>query len=171
MTDTSYYIRVRGQIRGPFSLDELRSMRERGLFRRFHEISTDRDTWSPAGCLGALFGCETEPRGRSFLPESSAGAAAPSAGAAARRWHYVSRRGVVEGPVSPDQLAELWVQHRLPADTLVWKEGMAAWLPLNSPQTGLVLPPRAGRWRPAWRAGAAVAVAVRAFLGRPGRAR
>jgi hypothetical protein len=50
-----YYLRVRGRILGPFSVEKLRSLRTRGQFSRIHEISTDRRAWSPASSIDHLF--------------------------------------------------------------------------------------------------------------------
>jgi hypothetical protein len=58
MAAVQYFIRIRGRIMGPFDWPQLRSLRDRGQLNRFHEVSTDRRTWTPASSLGELF--ETE---------------------------------------------------------------------------------------------------------------
>lgn len=45
-------------------------------------------------------------------------------------WYYVER-GQQAGPVNDDQLADLLRTGQINADTLVWHEGMAEWLPYN----------------------------------------
>jgi hypothetical protein len=45
-------------------------------------------------------------------------------------WHYVEQ-GQRIGPVSDHQLAELNRTGKINADTLVWREGMADWLPFH----------------------------------------
>lgn len=46
------------------------------------------------------------------------------------QWYYAAN-GAQQGPVSLDQLNE-WVRNgQFPADTLVWRDGMAQWLPAN----------------------------------------
>jgi len=53
-------------------------------------------------------------------------------------WHYVEQ-GQPTGPVSDEQLAELNRTGKVNADTPVWHEGMADWLPFN--QVSLELKP------------------------------
>ena len=45
-------------------------------------------------------------------------------------WHYVEQ-GTQIGPISDQQLAELNRTGKINADTLVWREGMADWLPFH----------------------------------------
>jgi hypothetical protein len=56
MSDKQYYIRIRGKVRGPFDIAQLRALRERGQFTSFHEISEDRNLWTTASVLAELFG-------------------------------------------------------------------------------------------------------------------
>lgn len=53
--DQAYFIRNRGRVLGPFSIEKLKSLRARGQFSRVHEVSTDRVTWSPGSSLDHLF--------------------------------------------------------------------------------------------------------------------
>lgn len=53
-------------------------------------------------------------------------------------WHYVEQ-GAQQGPVSDEQLAELNRAGRINADTPVWREGLAAWVPFH--EILLELPP------------------------------
>jgi len=46
----------------------------------------------------------------------------------ADQWH-VGRDGRVEGPFSPDQMRQMVAEGRIVPTDLVWKEGMAGWLP------------------------------------------
>lgn len=48
-------------------------------------------------------------------------------------WHYVEQ-GQPTGPVSDDQFAELVRTGKINAATLVWREGMADWLPYKQVQ-------------------------------------
>lgn len=50
-------------------------------------------------------------------------------------WHYVEN-GQQAGPVTEEQLRQLFQSGRINADTLVWREGMADWAPYHqaSPQ-------------------------------------
>src|SRR5438874_1792881 len=112
MAGKSLYIRVRGKVQGPFNLEELRSLRDRGVFRRFHEVSADRRAWTPAAALADLFG---DPMAKVVGEETvvTAGGgraqAAPVAGAATKdEWFYVDDDGGQQGPVTKTRLLELW---------------------------------------------------------------
>ena len=48
---TSYFIRLRGNVQGPFDAERLRQLARRGQFTRLHEVSTDGQEWRPAGRL------------------------------------------------------------------------------------------------------------------------
>jgi uncharacterized RDD family membrane protein YckC len=51
-------------------------------------------------------------------------------------WYYVEQ-GQQAGPVNDNQLAELLRTGKINADALVWREGMAEWLPFNRVRTDL----------------------------------
>ena len=51
-------------------------------------------------------------------------------------WHYVEQ-GQQTGPVSDEQFAELVRTGKINADTLVWRDGMADWLPYKQAGSGL----------------------------------
>lgn len=50
-----YYIRFRGTVLGPYSVEKLKALRARGQFSRIHEVSTDGKSWSPASSIDDLF--------------------------------------------------------------------------------------------------------------------
>src|SRR5262249_9844387 len=140
-------------------------------FRRFHEVSADRVRWVAASSLPELFakeGADAEPivfaqermpaRPEPAKPVSTNAPPPPSPA----EWHYVAANGVAQGPVGRDHLLGLWNQGKINAATLVWKEGMANWLPATSPETGLALP-RSG-WRSAHRVWIGVAAAALCLL-------
>lgn len=55
---TTYYVRIRGKVTGPFSLEQLRSLHKRGQFTSFHEVSNNRANWHSVSAfeeLGVLF--------------------------------------------------------------------------------------------------------------------
>jgi len=58
-TGNSYYVRTRGRVQGPLSLEKLRLLRARGQFGRASEVSLDGILWSPAAEFRELF--EREP--------------------------------------------------------------------------------------------------------------
>jgi len=46
--DAQWYIRIRGQILGPFSVEKLQELARRGEFTRIHEVSPDGLSWERA---------------------------------------------------------------------------------------------------------------------------
>jgi S1-C subfamily serine protease len=140
MGDKRLYVRVRGKVTGPFGLPQLRALRDRGQFRRFHEISEDRQTWVAAASLTELFPAAAP--ARSSSPEQTVievvpAANAPAAGAppgppAAEQWFYVGSDGQKHGPVSREQLLGLGQRGILQGDTLVWSPGMPDWAPADA---------------------------------------
>jgi hypothetical protein len=126
MADESggWYVRSRGRTLGPFSWAQLESLRDRGHLARFHEVSQDRQTWTSAATLGALFG-ETRPgapAAEDWGPKNDAPIALP-----APVWFY-NDAGMPIGPVSADQIAALVQGGRIKANTPIWKEGLAGWV-------------------------------------------
>src|SRR5260370_32806690 len=55
MNDRQLYVRVRGKVTGPVGFQQLKSLRDRGQFRRCHEISDDRERWVCASTISELF--------------------------------------------------------------------------------------------------------------------
>ncbi|MCS7304551.1 MAG: DUF4339 domain-containing protein [Thermoguttaceae bacterium] len=53
--DTQWYVRIRGQILGPFTTEKLQEMSKRGEFSRTHEVSQDGLSWERASLHPELF--------------------------------------------------------------------------------------------------------------------
>ena len=51
----TYYTRIRGNVEGPFDVAELKRLAQTGRLSRFHQISTDGDTWTTAGANASIF--------------------------------------------------------------------------------------------------------------------
>jgi hypothetical protein len=120
-----YFIRLSGQIRGPFNWSQLVDLRNRGRLQGFHEISADRVNWVEAGTLAELF----PPRAPPQMPGPAApGGALPGAG---DQWYYADAMGQRQGPVDRQQLAALAQNGTVREDTLAWCKGMADWQPLG----------------------------------------
>jgi hypothetical protein len=177
MSEQRLYIRVRGRVSGPFSLQQLKTLRDRGQFRRFHEISPDRQQWSPAAGLADLFAPEAAGASAPLtFPELEEPAVSHSnergkPRSAPVQWHYVDASGNPQGPVPQDQLLTLWQQRLLSADTLVWHDGMSDWVEITAPETGLSLGPARSRlvmpaavWIGALAALGGVILAILAYL-------
>lgn len=151
-----FFIRVRGQVLGPFDEHKLQSMATRGQFGRMHEVSPDGSDWVRASQYPDLFrGVPSPPDqnagGDSPAYEGPATANATSGNAAsgnpaaaksatppaeatdysppALDWLY-SRDSVQYGPVSMSKLQALVAAGQLGPADLVWTNGMAEWKPV-----------------------------------------
>ena len=102
MTDRRLFVRVRGKVQGPFSMVQLRGLRDRGQFRGFHEVSDDRVTWTTAASLVELF---AEPGGMPAAPSAAPGPSAPAGPPpAGDAWHYAGPGGT---QIRPEALPDV----------------------------------------------------------------
>ena len=130
MSQTKYYVRLGTQLMGPFSLDQLKILKERGRLQPFHSISTDGRTWQPASSLTELF--PPEPPPASANPAASVAPGAPLAvGPEQDAWYYLDANGQQAGPVPGSKLLELYRRGVVNANTFVWKDGLDQWVPLG----------------------------------------
>jgi hypothetical protein len=121
MSNQLWYVRDRNSVTGPFSLEQLTSLRRRGQLARFHQVSEDRQTWVAASTLTDLFA--NPPTSDSFELASTPGPSSPPARAC---WYYHDGQTAV-GPISEHELLGLVKSGKLQSDTMVWKEGMTSW--------------------------------------------
>lgn len=136
-----YYIRVRGDVKGPFSTEQLRAQIRRKRIGRHHEVSVDGSTWEKAGDVPELFepvvaaprptpAEEVEPVTNEPAKESAASSPAgtgaqPSDG---KDWYY-AKGGNKLGPVSSTDL-QMWLSNGvLSAQDLVWHQDFDNWIP------------------------------------------
>src|SRR5438270_1005387 len=106
MAEKRFFVRSRGKVLGPFDLEQLKALRNRGQLRRFHEVSQDRQSWVPAASLTELFhgdGAGEETAVLAHGPADAAGARPGSGGTPGPvpEWFYVDAQGQQQGPVSP----------------------------------------------------------------------
>jgi|GEM_PF-3027265 len=133
---TQYYVRAKGKILGPFGIEALKSLRDRGRLSRVHEISTDRHTWQPAARFEQLFSTTRSARPSRAAVENTAEQSnaalqhepATATPAPQADWFY-SIDGRQQGPVSFAELKRLAHTFQLSGYDLVWKEGMRDWKP------------------------------------------
>jgi hypothetical protein len=130
MSQTNYYVRLGMQLMGPFSLDQLRALKDRGRLQPFHSISTDGRTWQPASTLTELFPPEPSPASANPAPSVAPGASA-AVGPEQDTWYYLDANGQQAGPVSGWKLLELYQSGAIRRDTFVWKPGLDQWKPLE----------------------------------------
>lgn len=118
MDQNQYYVRLRGKIRGPYSIEQLRRLVSRGQFSRMYQISTDKLAWVSASELHDVFATvQPTPTGPKAQPISFT-----------EQWYYASGDQRL-GPVSRDELLMSLSGGHLSGSTLVWREGLSDWLP------------------------------------------
>ena len=122
-----WFMRARGRILGPFTWSQLQSLRDRGQLAQFHEVSQDKQTWLGAANLGELFGSQAAsgPTTVGMGLKSTTTLTVP-----AYQWFA---KGIAGTPVSLvlEQVPALLRSGEILADTLIWREGLAGWLPLG----------------------------------------
>jgi S1-C subfamily serine protease len=136
MSQTNYYVRLGMQLMGPFSLDQLRALKDRGRLQPFHSISTDGRTWQPASTLTELF----PPEPQAQVAAHGAGQAPsplPSVSPPSESWYYMDSQGNQVGPVSQAKLLELVAAGEVLPTTYVWTVGLTEWKPLKEVLPGL----------------------------------
>jgi|HubBroStandDraft_4_1064222.scaffolds.fasta_scaffold121862_2 hypothetical protein len=138
---TTYFVRIRGKIHGPFDVEKLKKLHSRGQFSRAHEVSRDKRSWQPAGTLPELFGAPElrlpQAGDNVFLPEieeTGDSYQQTSAPPGTAKWYY-SVGDERHGPVPLMDLRQLVVNGQVSPHDLVWKEGLEDWVPVaNQPE-------------------------------------
>ncbi len=139
MADTdsnlSYFIRVRGKVFGPYDVAQLKSLRARSQFSRANEVSIDRQTWESASTIWDRLGgpassgaIRTIGNDANVAPRQI-GSGPPSRGMPAI-WHF-AKGGEQCGPVTLTDLQRRLSGNELTLDDVVWREGLADWLPIR----------------------------------------
>lgn len=133
------FVRFRGRTQGPFELEQLKALHQRGQFSRAHEISTDGQTWRSAATLEMIFQAIKKPTVISINrpPEDELdtdfhlgpSVVAPHSRPIKPVWHY-SVGTETYGPITLLELRSLVASGQLRATDLVWKDGMPEWTPV-----------------------------------------
>lgn len=156
MGDRDIYLRWRGQVTGPFSMDQVRSMLDGRRITRHCQVSDDRVTWrpiakddrfgaqrpmpapivlpaSPAAVSAAERPAPAEQsRQRSRLRVSGETAEAPGAEHAARGAWYYCQEEIVRGPVPTSSLQAMLSNGMLTRESLVCRDGERAWRAMDT---------------------------------------
>ena len=137
--ETSYFIRVRGRVLGPYDVAQLKTLRARGQFGRANEVSTDRQTWQSAAAIEHLFvgskktavvPAEEFETAITVTRPAQGQSGGPPSRSTQPAWHY-SVGSEQYGPVTLLELRGLAASGQLRPDDLIWKEGFADWMPLR----------------------------------------
>lgn len=139
MSAKNMYVRVRGKVLGPFSHAQLSSLRDRGQFHSFHEVSEDRVAWRPASTLAGMFESkkpDTSPTSDRRNDNLRAATVVEKAREHPAEWFFADRDGTEQGPITSAQLTRLMDTGAINSKTQVWREGMDDWLPLGQTAFG-----------------------------------
>jgi TM2 domain-containing membrane protein YozV len=126
----SYYIRIRGQVQGPFTHPQIVAMMRRNRLGRHHEISADGAIWSRVADMPELTGqwAADAQRIDRLSPVQIHPETALTVEPAAAEWFYASGTSQL-GPVTLDAIRTLLANYSIEGTTLVWKKGQADWIP------------------------------------------
>lgn len=141
------YTRVRGQVQGPFTFKQLRSLVLRGRVSRHNELSEDGVEWIRASEFPDLFQSRVSAKVRTAQPEPQPEPQLQLAPAETEQtdapvveqpseddgtvWHYEIGSDQ-HGPISKPELLELIRSGQLQPQSCVWTPGWPDWAPLES---------------------------------------
>ncbi|AMV18440.1 GYF domain-containing protein [Planctomyces sp. SH-PL14] len=139
MDQTRYFIRIRGQVKGPYSVEQLCRMAGRGQFSKLHQVSVDQFRWSPATEMTQVFQAKTASGPQEAVP--------PGAAAGIKEWYYNAGESKI-GPVDEAFIKDLIAKQMISRETLVWKAGLPSWLEARQFFPNSFAPSKAsrGRW-------------------------
>ena len=139
--EPTYFMRAKGKIFGPFSQEQMLTLRRRGQLSRVHEVSSDRESWRPAATFPEFFseatqgilitnGLVTEvmPSVNSPISPGMPTGLTPPENQKGADWHY-SIDGRQYGPVTLEELKRLVKEEEVLGEDLVWTGSMSEWAP------------------------------------------
>ncbi|EDL57503.1 GYF domain-containing protein [Gimesia maris] len=146
------FIRIRGNVKGPLTAEQIRVQAHRGRFGRHNEISEDGINWSRASSRPDLFPASAQPKVRKkqeveVVSEtetedqlSESYELAEISDNEQKNWYY-SQGSERQGPVSFSELQSLASAGKLKPNDYVCQEGMQDW-ELSSDIPGLYSTPQ-----------------------------
>jgi len=123
VSETNYYIRLRGRVSGPFELASLQAMARRGTLSRIHELSSDGVSWSSAGTMAELFAQPTAgaPPAQAEVREPVVPQVEPPPIVPPVRKYFYRQGGRTFGPVPLPILQSLARAGKLSPEADVWR--------------------------------------------------
>lgn len=142
----SYYVRIRGEVKGPVARSELVSQIRKKRMGRHHEVSTDAVNWVRAGDVPDLFEPVVAVREAAAPIEQAPEAAGSrnkadeSTSQAETEWFYAKGRNRL-GPVTEPELRTMLATGRISGSDLIWNQRLDDWLPASQlPQFASLVP-------------------------------
>lgn len=130
-----YYIRIRGQVKGPLTRDQIMTQVRRKRLGRHHELSVDGIEWQKAGDMSEFFEpVQPSPGLDMGLQQDSTSTeiedTTDSQTPADDEWYY-TKGGNKIGPVTSSDL-QMWLSTgRLSATDPVWNAEFDSWIPIG----------------------------------------
>lgn len=123
------YVRFKGQIFGPVTIEKAAEFAKRGQITRQHEVSTDKINWKPANQVPELFPNRTDST-EAVSGSSTKGSVSQAKGSseATRVDWYANIDGANQGPVNEDAVKQWIDANKVTRNTLIWCTGMANWV-------------------------------------------
>ncbi|MBL8819036.1 MAG: DUF4339 domain-containing protein [Planctomyces sp.] len=139
----NFFFRIRGEVKGPFSREQIISLIRKKRLGRHHELSADGVHWQRAGDVEGLFeSLVTEERtpAQEIVEEVRSPTAEPAASADAHSvasqplaggpddWFYAKGRNT-HGPISARDLRAMLATGRVLGTDRIWNESLSDWVP------------------------------------------
>ncbi len=137
----SLYIRIRGEVKGPWSREQIVALIRKKRLGKHHEVSADAVTWTRAGDFEGLFestipsrdddvayalpASDSDEQQVNASPDKPVTAPSPTDNGS---WYYAKGRNSL-GPISSQELRTMLATGRLLGSDRVWNETMADWVP------------------------------------------
>ena len=147
--EETLYIRVRGKVQGPFTLEEIRAMVRRGQFSRLHEVSSDRTHWTRGSNRPDLFPTASKLSAAEALaaevlaepvkediplepvqPNLDSLTEREDSPASGGSWYFTQNQQQ-RGPVELYELTQLVRSGAVTGRDLAWTDGMAQWTAID----------------------------------------
>jgi hypothetical protein len=136
-----WYVRARGRVLGPFDHSQLVSLRDRGRLSQDDEVSLDRRSWMKAAEVPGVYAKAADTKAQPpsgadadwpviALDEDSGPGQVWAAADAEASW-FVARGDSHQGPMGHSDVQRLISSGDIGPSSLVWKQGMPAWLPAS----------------------------------------
>ena len=131
----TYYVRVRGRVLGPYTLDAVSQMARKAQIGRSHEVSLDGESWRPAAEFPEIFERPPAPAAMAVpsitlpadTPISAAPIQGPDVSSGGVMWHYTRRGEQQPAPISQSALVNLIASGDVGAEDHAWCETMSTW--------------------------------------------
>lgn len=142
----SFYFRVRGEVKGPFSREQIIALVRKKRLGRHHELSPDGLNWQRAGEIEGLFESivpeerlseesieetnATAGNSGSSVTSQNTSSFTPQSAGGPDDWFYAKGRNT-HGPVSSKDLRAMLATGRVQGSDRIWHESLSDWVPAS----------------------------------------